>query len=119
MTAVIVDNAWKHSFGRTALAVRVHRKPGPFVDISFTNTSKPIPPGVEIFAKGVKGNSDTNGFGFGLSWATILVDCYNSQVGRVANPLGITHRQTLRDDGLADQCFTLVNADLQMGNEVS
>jgi hypothetical protein len=112
LTSILIDNAWKYSVADTAISVTVNEKPDSRADISFSNVSKPIPKELDIFARGIKGSQETEGFGYGLHWGTILVDHYNRQMRRTKDLLDITHAQLLREDGLADQTFTLVNADM-------
>jgi K+-sensing histidine kinase KdpD len=113
LTSILMDNAWKYSVTDTTISVTVNQKSDSRADISFSNVSTPIPKELNIFAKGTKGNQETEGFGYGLHWATILVDHYNRQVKRTTDFLEITHAQFPRDDGLAEQIFTLVNADMR------
>ncbi|MBM4025762.1 MAG: hypothetical protein FJ280_10195 [Planctomycetes bacterium] len=112
LLALLIDNAWKYSLPGTTLTVRANQKSRYIGDISFRNVSEPLPQSMDVFARGTKARSDGPGFGYGLHWATILVDHYNRLVERPGEPLQITHRQTMRSNGTALQEFTLVNADL-------
>jgi len=112
ITSILMDNAWKYSPSDTTLAVRVREKSNSRADISFTNISKPITEGLDIFAKGVKGDMQSEGFGYGLYWATILIDYYNLHMGRTKDLLELRHNQELREDGFALHEFTLLNAAL-------
>jgi hypothetical protein len=97
----------------STVTVRVPEKPDSVADISFINFSQPIPRDLDIFARGAKGDIQAEGFGYGLYWGRILVDYYNRQLGRTMSPLELTHTQTLREGGLAEQVFILANADVK------
>jgi hypothetical protein len=111
--AVLMDNVWKYSIANTAVEVEVdetrHKRRA---NISITNLSKPLPEGIDIFARGVKAHPGTEGFGLGLCWAQGLVFHYNTLLRRAEDELQLNHHQELISNGMARQRFIIAGADI-------
>lgn len=109
LLSIFFDNIWKYSVSNTEVKVVSIKKNGGLLDIIFRNISGYIPDNIEIFSKGMKCDSESEGFGYGLFWANILIDHYNRLSLREENILKIVHNQTNIDKNLWIQDFSLIN----------
>lgn len=107
--AILVDNAWKYSENNSTLNVNLKTAGLEKPKLIFTNVSKPIPEGINIFNSGTKADKFSKGFGYGLGWAKDLESNYNALVEN-DNPFQITHEQARSGTpGLFYQNFELRN----------
>lgn len=110
LVSIFFDNIWKYSVSNTEVKVESIKKNGGLLDITFKNISYHyLPDNIEIFSKGIKYDSESEGFGYGLFWANILIDHYNRLSSREENILKIIHNQTNIDKNLWRQDFSLIN----------
>ncbi|MCD6175254.1 MAG: HAMP domain-containing histidine kinase [Planctomycetes bacterium] len=110
--SVLIDNVWKYATSGTAVRVRVILSGTGSADIVFQNSSKPIPPGLDIFSQGTQADLESDGFGYGLYWARILFDYYNFNRDLQDGGLELDHVQSVHERGLAMQTFTIRNISL-------
>lgn len=109
LVSILFDNIWKYSTSGSTASVSIQRKANGFIDIDFENISAPIAIKDELFKKGVQQDSCSEGFGYGLYWASLLCGYYNELSGRSSNLLSITHNQNLIDESMAKQNFVIRN----------
>jgi hypothetical protein len=110
--SVLLDNIWRHSLPDSEVIARLdipHRGTG---TLTVTSLSKPIPIYCDLFSKGGKAYSQSDGFDFGLYWATILKNYYNALCHKGDHPLQLTHSQRMLSERAAVQEFCLSNMDL-------
>lgn len=112
LISILVDNAWKYSLPDTELKIEINIYENNHADILFINESTPFEADVDIFAKGQKAVKDSEGFGYGLFWARILIDYYNRLLNKHSISLELKHLQELKSDITAVQTFKLVNSDI-------
>jgi K+-sensing histidine kinase KdpD len=110
--AAIIDNAWKYSVDDSTLKVTVENIEKNLVNVSFSNKSFILPDDLQIFNLGVKAKEDGEGFGYGLYWASILMDHYNHNkfYDKDRKHMSeIEHTQIPIDDKLATHIFKIRN----------
>lgn len=108
--SVLVDNMWKYSLSSTSPAIIVERKNEELINIIFENTSCKLEKCEEIFSKGYQQNIKSEGFGYGLYWANLLIFHYNELYGFDAqDPLELTHQQHKVDEKHYKQLFIVNN----------
>ncbi|MBW1784265.1 MAG: HAMP domain-containing histidine kinase [Deltaproteobacteria bacterium] len=112
LVSILMDNAWKYSFSETTVYVGVHEKDFGLADVNFVNSSPPLPKDLDIFSKGAQSSSDSDGFGYGLFWAKVLIDHYNSLSLDDETNLILDHEEQAVDVGVCEQCFSLRNVPL-------
>jgi signal transduction histidine kinase len=112
LISILIDNAWKYSLPSTELRVEINKKDDTRADLIFINESKPLPSGFDIFGKGQKAIETSEGLGYGLYWAKILIDYYNRLMHKDSNPLKLQHNQVPVSDTLSKQYFIIVNTDI-------
>lgn len=78
MIAVLIDNTYKHAIDESLVRIYVENVRADMIDLVFENQSKLLQQPDRIFAKGYQEKKTSDGFGFGLFWAQILVDSYNA-----------------------------------------
>lgn len=114
LIAVLIDNIYKHAIDESLIRIFVENERADMIDIVFENQSKQLLQPERIFAKGYQEKQTSDGFGFGLFWALILVDSYNIGSDGAEFPMLLLHEQeTLSVDyEIALQRFTLRNIRL-------
>jgi K+-sensing histidine kinase KdpD len=112
LISILIDNAWKYSLPGSELRVEIDMKNDTSADLIFMNESRPFPSDVDIFGKGQKAIKNSEGLGYGLYWAKILIDYYNRLMHRHSNPLDLQHNQVPMSDTLSKQHFIIVNTDI-------
>lgn len=112
LVAILLDNAWKYSLSNTTIHVSLQPTSGSLGDIIFRNRSNPLPLGFSIFEKGTQAKPDSEGFGYGLFWASILVDHYNNAIDTTDAVLSLEHEEKRIDDNIAEQVFTIRNVSI-------
>lgn len=114
LIAVLCDNIWKYAIeGSLVQAECIDASQG-LISLRFKNIGAELPGDGEIFSKGYQRDSSSEGFGFGLYWATLLIDHYNRSIGRVEDPLTLEHAQLRRVDGFAEHIFTIKNIAMEL-----
>lgn len=109
LVSILMDNIWKYSANKTKIEVTAIRKNKEFADIIFRNISAFIPNDIDIFSKGGKIDKESEGFGYGLYWAGILIYHYNRLSSKEKDILKISHDQERIDKDLWMQEFSLNN----------
>lgn len=112
LLAVLIDNVWKYS--KTESTVRIYLTPHTtdetLADLSIHNIGGHLPPDIDIFAAGAKGDLNSSGFGYGLHWATILVRQYNTlRPDSGKNSTSLTHKCITLSSQQVGHTFTLSN----------
>jgi len=109
--SMLFDNIWKYSVDGSSPKIIVYENDNNLLNIKLINQSKPITECQCLFEKGFQEDVKSEGFGYGLFWATLLVSHYNELSGLELEDdyLVITHEQNQLDDGMAEQIFTLKN----------
>jgi len=110
--SVLLDNAWKYSLDGTTVTVSVPSQDGNLGVITFTNISKPLPADLDLFTKGTQAIQSSDGFGYGLFWAQILVDHYSGLARSSAAKLELIHEEKVQDNQIAEQTFVLSDVPL-------
>lgn len=109
LLAVLIDNMWKYSVPDTRAAIRVHAISPELVSLEFRNIGVLLPDDCPIFEKGFQAKQNSEGFGFGLYWATVLVDHCNSAQNRTDAPMALRYEQLKLGADSAEHVFTLEN----------
>jgi signal transduction histidine kinase len=112
LISILIDNAWKYSLPGRELRVEINMKNDTTADLMFMNESRPFSSDFDIFGKGQKAIKNSEGLGYGLYWAKILIDYYNRLMHKHSNPLELQHNQVLMSDTLSKQYFIIVNIDI-------
>jgi K+-sensing histidine kinase KdpD len=107
--SILMDNVWKYSIDGTEVEVETIKTTEGIVNVTVKNMSRPLPDAFDPFSKGTQFNKRSEGFGYGLYWASVLIDHYNAVSGVEHDHLRIVHRQTLMGQDEALQQFTLQN----------
>lgn len=107
--ATLIDNIWKYSNNNSIASITATKTNGVDINLNFSNSSKPINNPQFIFKKGFQCEAKSEGFGYGLYWAKILIDHYNTLSKRTSEILELTHKQEIIDKDNAIQFFTLKN----------
>lgn len=107
--SIFIDNIWKYSVNNSKPVITTLVKDSGDIDLEFINISDPISDIDVIFEKGHQINEKSEGFGYGLFWATLLVNYYNELSGRDLEKLTIDHNQRIDIDGNTEQVFTIRN----------
>lgn len=110
--SILMDNAWKYSQPETTIRVAVEESDDNLSNIIFSNLSKALPSKFEMFSKGTKVDTNSEGFGFGLFWGAILVDYYNNLSADQPQELTFTHSQIPLEGDVYKQVFKLSNVPL-------
>lgn len=116
LISILMDNIWKHSFTDSDVYLSIKQTNDNLIDVIFNNRSIPIPKDINIFEKGIKSIKEKKGFGYGLYWATVLIDHYNRIIGRENNcplenhgELKLEHSQVIDNSKSSNQKFILSN----------
>ncbi len=107
--SIIIDNIWKYSLDSSQAEVTAIKEKNNDASLIFTNISKPINDSKLIFNKGFQSRSESEGFGYGLYWAKILIQHYNELSKRNFGLLELIHEQELISSEKAMQKFTIRN----------
>lgn len=107
--SILVDNIWKYSLDGSDAKISATRCNESDIEIEFTNISKPINECELIFNKGFQLSGDSEGFGYGLYWAQVLVQHYNELSKRSSDFLKLVHQQEVIDSEKAKQTFIIRN----------
>jgi K+-sensing histidine kinase KdpD len=107
--SIFIDNMWKYSLDNSKATIEVKLSNSNFYDIVFTNDSMLIENTAQIFNKGFQENSESEGFGYGLYWASILARHYNELGKRTTSLMSIEHSQYEISSKEAKQIFTIRN----------
>lgn len=113
--SVLIDNVWKYSLPGSEVRVTVDMGAPGVADVTVQNFSHPISEQLDLFSPGTKADPETKGFGYGLFWATVLIEQYNSRGVSTDYRLELTHRQHVLPNGAAIQSFTLRNLAVRLG----
>lgn len=106
--SILCDNVWKYSIDDGVAQVIAKKNDYGDVNLSFINISKSICATQNIFNRGYQGDDQFEGFGYGLYWATILIDYYNELSGRGDDKLELKHYQ-IKTNNTFEQHFILEN----------
>lgn len=112
--SVLMDNAWKYSLANTTVRVSANLHTQGLADVEFSNESNPLPEGFNVFGKGTQVDENSEGFGYGLFWALILVDHYNSLSGANSPVLDLIHEEKRLTDNVSEQKFILRNVPVEI-----
>ncbi|MDT8878748.1 hypothetical protein RSO68_04640 [Halomonas saccharevitans] len=109
IVSIMMDNIWKYSIDESTATISAKENKNHDIELRFTNVSRPIiDPGV-IFEKGFQSKEESEGFGYGLYWAQVLIQHYNELSKRTSDLLELVHEQELMDDEKAKQVFIIRN----------
>jgi hypothetical protein len=109
LIAVLIDNMWKYSIPGTRAEIRATTVIPELVNVEFRNIGAVLPDDCPIFEKGFQAKQNSEGFGFGLYWVTVLVEHCNSSQNRTDTPMFICYEQTRLDGDKSEHVFTLGN----------
>lgn len=112
--SALMDNAWKYAMENSTIVVETSEVSNGAVDLYFSNYGREIPEEIDIFEIGAQANKESEGFGLGLHWATVLVDYYNEGINSADNPLQLKHRQHPEENGVWVHTFELSNLRTQL-----
>lgn len=109
--SMFFDNMWKYSLSTTSPKVYVNKIDDNLISIEFINESLPINKCDCLFAKGYQENGASEGFGYGLFWAELLVSHYNELIGSDSDTelLELHHEQIPINEEKSEQRFSLKN----------
>ncbi|GJI98924.1 hypothetical protein RugamoR57_56420 [Duganella caerulea] len=111
--AILIDNVWKYSLNNTPVVISATKSNANLIDISVSNFSEFISQDEKLFDRGYQVNTASEGFGFGLYWATLLVDHYNRALKRSENLLILEHTQKKTFNDLRQmQVFSIKNISI-------
>lgn len=108
IVSILCDNIWKYSISESEAKIVTSKNKSGDIVLRFLNKSQEICDIDKIFEKGYQCDYSSEGFGYGLFWAKILVDRYNDLSGRREDLLELKHYQTW-DDNAYEQNFILEN----------
>jgi signal transduction histidine kinase len=109
LVSIIMDNVWKYSVDGSVVIISSFENDKKYIDLKFENTSGFIIDHEMIFKKGFQSKKESEGFGYGLYWANVLIQYYNELSNRTSDCLELTHEQQVLDAGLAKQIFIIRN----------
>jgi hypothetical protein len=109
MISIMMDNIWKYSIDGTTATISTMANNSSDIELKFTNISKPITNSEMIFDKGFQTKSESEGFGYGLYWAQVLIQHYNELSKRNSDFLELVHEQQVIDNEKAQQIFIIRN----------
>ena len=107
--SIMIDNIWKYSIDSSTATVSAVKSKNDDITLNFTNISKPIVDSEAIFEKGFQSKNESEGFGYGLYWAQVLIQHYNELSKRTSDLLELAHEQQIIDSEKAKQIFTIRN----------
>lgn len=107
--SIMMDNIWKYSLDESTATIIAAANKNSDIELKFTNISKPIMCSEMIFEKGFQTKSESEGFGYGLYWAQVLIQHYNELGKRSSDFLELVHEQQIIDNGKARQIFIIRN----------
>lgn len=113
LVAILADNIWKYAPSGSKVEIACSLVDAHVLDLQFHNDGAPLPAGRKIFERGYKLDHRTEGFGFGLYWATILCDHFNTVTQRSTQPLSVDHFESSSGSGLARHTFSIRNLPYQ------
>ncbi len=109
LVSILADNIWKYSLSNTSVEVEAVSINDELITLKFKNVSTYIPDDIRIFGKGTKVNKESEGYGYGLFWANILIDHYNRMSLKEEKLLELNHTQKHLNGDLWKQDFSLCN----------
>jgi len=107
--SIMMDNIWKYSIDSSNATISAVESKNNDITLKFTNISKPIIDPEIIFEKGFQSKDESEGFGYGLYWAQILIQHYNELSKRNSDFLELVHEQQIIDNEKAKQIFIIRN----------
>jgi K+-sensing histidine kinase KdpD len=107
--SIMMDNIWKYSIDDSTATISTRANNSSDIELKFTNISKPITKAEMIFDKGFQTKSESEGFGYGLYWAQVLIQHYNELSKRNSDFLELVHEQQVIDNEKAQQIFIIRN----------
>ncbi|MCG9740463.1 hypothetical protein L1D32_20155 [Shewanella insulae] len=107
--SIMMDNIWKYSIDESTATISATANNSSDIELKFTNISKPITNSEMIFDKGFQTKSESEGFGYGLYWAQVLIQHYNELSKRNSDLLELVHEQHVIDNEKAQQIFIIRN----------
>ncbi len=107
--SIMVDNIWKYSLDESTATISTTENNNGDIELKFTNISKPIINSEMIFEKGFQSKDESEGFGYGLYWAQVLIQHYNELSKRNSDFLELVHEQQVIDNEKAQQVFIIRN----------
>jgi len=109
IVSILIDNIWKYSLDNSVPLIDMIIKDG-YLDLIFNNISEPIIEPKKIFTKGFQSTTDSEGFGYGLYWISLLIEHYNSlNISGAENHLYVHHTQGFLSKNKSNQKFILGN----------
>lgn len=107
--SIMMDNIWKYSIDSGVVKISAIKSKSDDITLKFTNISKPIVDSKAIFEKGFQSKRESEGFGYGLYWAQVLIRHYNELSKRNSDLLELVHEQQIIDSETAKQIFIIRN----------
>lgn len=107
--SILIDNVWKYSHDHSNVLVNTIKTDKGDLELTFVNVSKPIDSPDSIFDKGFQSKNESEGFGYGLYWAQVLVEHYNALSKRTSESLELIHNQQIIGADEAKQTFIIRN----------
>lgn len=107
--SILIDNIWKYSIDESTATISSTANNNNDIELKFTNISKPIINSEMIFDKGFQSKGESEGFGYGLYWAQVLIHHYNELSKRNSDLLELVHEQRIVDNEKAQQIFIIRN----------
>lgn len=107
--SILVDNIWKYSIDGSVATISSIQNNKDDIDLKFINISNFIVDSDMIFEKGFQSKGGSEGFGYGLYWAQVLIQHYNELSKRNTDLLELTHEQKIIDNEKAKQIFIIRN----------
>lgn len=107
--SILIDNVWKYSHNHSDVLVNTIKTDKGDLELTFVNLSKPIDRPDSIFDKGFQSKNESEGFGYGLYWAQVLVEHYNALSKRTSESLELIHNQQVIGADEAEQTFIIRN----------
>jgi len=107
--SIMMDNIWKYSLNESTATISTRANNNSDIELKFTNVSKPISHSEKIFDKGFQSKNESEGFGYGLYWAQVLIQHYNDLSKRNSDFLELVHAQQEIDNEKAQQIFIIRN----------
>jgi K+-sensing histidine kinase KdpD len=106
--SILCDNIWKYSVNNSEPEIIAEKNEEDDITLCFVNNSLLSCETDKIFERGYQHDDQSEGFGYGLYWAGILIDHYNELSGRSEGLLELKHNQ-LSSNNTYEQIFTLEN----------
>lgn len=98
IVSIMIDNVYKYSVEGTTVDIRVSRDERGFGFVEITNICYNLVDSDRAFDKGYQANPNSDGFGYGLHWASTIVSYMNEQL---ETNIALDLISTMAKDGLA------------------